>query len=151
MSQCHNVCHGKYLFTTSLLLQTPSRLTNWNLRRNLPGRKLQTRDGRSSRPRTASSTRHSMPARFGNIFPSQAMKYFCRKAAMNNDDNSMLQMTALVSAVTIMILILFSKGQSSQPSGYLVPGSPAGQTQFNAILCCTLLSYYLLLFLRLEL
>ena len=141
--------HGKYLTTS--LLQTQSRPTSWKLRRNPPGRKLQTRDGKSSRPRTVSSTRHSMPARYENIFPSQSLKYYCRKAAVNNDDNSMLQMTALVSVVSIMILVLFSDGQASQPSGYLVPRSPADQSQFNAILCCSLFSYYLLLFLRLDL
>ena len=67
---------------------------------------------------------------------------------MSNDDNSMLQMTALVSVVSIMIIVLFSKSQTSQPPGYLVSGSPADQTQFNAILCCSLfyvLIYYLLL------
>ena len=68
---------------------------------------------------------------------------------MSNDDNSMLQMTALVSVVSIMIIVLFSKSQTSQPPGYLVSGSPADQTQFNAILCCSLfyVIYYLLLLL----
>ena len=74
------------------------------------------------------------------------MKYFFRKAVTSNDDNSMLQMTALVSVVSFLVLVLFSKGQTpSQPSGNLAPRSSADQTQFNAILCCSMFSYYLLL------
>ena len=82
-------------------------------------------------------------------FPFTSDEIFFRKAAMSNDDNPMLQMTALVSVVSIMIIVLFSKSQTSQPPGYLVSGSPADQTQFNAILCCSLfyVIYYLLLLL----
>ena len=97
-----------------------------------------------------SSTRLSMPARFENISLTFDEIFF-RKAAMSNDDNSMLQMTALVSVVSIMIIVLFSKSQTSQPSGYLVSGSPADQTQFNAILCCSLFLYYLIIILSLDL
>ena len=91
-----------------------------------------------------------MPARFENI-PRAFVEIFFRKAAMNNDDNSMLQMTGLLSGVSIIVVVLLSKGQTSQPRGYLVPHSAADQTQFNAILCCSLFLYYLLIILSLDL
>ena len=110
---------------------------------------------KSARTKAADSRRKKFQAQdsvLNETFnASQVWDYICiavneivfRKSA-TNDDNSMLQMTALVSVVSFMILVLFPKGDSSQPPGYLVPGSPAGQTQFNAILCCILFSYYLI-------
>lgn len=57
------------------------------------------------------------------------------KAPVSNDDNSMLQMTALISVVSIVIIILFSKGPTKKPAeSFISRSNNANPACFNIIL-----------------
>ena len=52
---------------------------------------------------------------------------------MSNDDNSLTQMTALISVLSFMLIILISKGPSKEPPDSAIFRSPAIPTQLNVI------------------